>query len=80
MWDMDLWNYESCTAEICDGGEWATLYSIVSYDRNKWHAQQLLADAKKYYEDKWKVFWWSVALNPIMKHIYQKLKIKEYVS
>ena len=76
VWEMDLWIYESCTAEIACWDDWATIYSIESYEPNQWHCQQLLRDAIEYYKDK--SFWWSVALNKKMKHIYQKLNITEY--
>ncbi len=78
VWDMDLWIYESCTAEIACWDNWATIYSIMSYDEGKWHCQQLLRDAIEYYD--WYDFGGTVALNPIMKHIYQKLNIKGYAE
>lgn len=78
LWRMDQWDYMSCSAEIFEWPTFATLYSIKSLEMNKWHAQKLLMDAKEYYESRWKKFGWTVALNPTMKHIYKKLKIKEY--
>ena len=78
LWEMDQWDYMSCTAEICVWPDWATLYNIQSLQENQWHAQKLLIEAKEYYESQGKRFGWTVALNPAMKHIYTKLNITEY--
>lgn len=79
LWeDSDMWTHKSCEAEIIDGWKWATVYAIFSKEKNQWHATQLLKDAKAYYEWLWKEFGWTVALNPIMKHLYEKLSINEY--
>ncbi len=75
---LDVWNHKSCEAEFGVGDNWATLYLIESSDKRKNHAQELLVEAKKYYENLGFRFGGSVALNSVMKHIYEKLKIKEY--
>ena len=74
--ELDEWQYESCTAHFANGSDWATLYYIESLTKRKGHATKLLEEAKKYY--KGKRIGGTVALNPIMRHIYKKLKIKEY--
>ena len=80
--ELDEWKIESCVAHFAIGesknGPWATLYAIISKEKNKGHATKLLADAKKYYEAQNRQVGGSVALNPIMKHIYKKLKYHEY--
>ena len=75
---LERWNYKSCTADFGMGEDWATLYSIESKEEGKGHATQLLATAKKYYEDSGKKFGGTVALNPRMSKIYKRLKITEY--
>ena len=75
---LDRWNVDSCEAEFGVGDTWATLYGIQSGLKGKGHATKLLVEAKAYYEGQGKEFGGSVALNPVMKYIYEKLKIKEY--
>jgi hypothetical protein len=76
--ELEEWINESCIAHFGMGDDWATLYTIESKEKNKGHATELLIEAKKYYENLSKKFGGSVALNDIMKHIYQKLNILEY--
>lgn len=76
--ETDQWTHKSCTAEFGLGADWATLYLIESKEEGKGHATELLREAKKFYNKKGKKFGGSVALNDTMKHIYKKLKIKEY--
>lgn len=76
--DLERWTHESCEADFAVGPDWATLYSIRSKNEGKGHATQLLIVAKKHYEDKGKFVGGSVALNPRMRAIYQRLGIKEY--
>lgn len=73
---LHRWNVNSCEAEFGVGDTWATLYSIRSGIEGKGHAMKLLVEAKAYYEKQGKIFGGTVALNPAMKHIYKKLKIK----
>ncbi len=76
--ELDEWQLQNTFAHFGVGKDWATLYDIQSMDKNKGIAQELIIEAKKYYEDKGKKFGGTVALNPIMAHIYKKLKITEY--
>ena len=71
--DLDEWSHQSCTAHFGTGDNWATLYDIESKNQNKGHAQQLLLKAISYYHPI-KISG-TIALNPIMKHIYNKLGI-----
>ena len=70
--------YKSCTANIGLGKDWATIYSISSSDEGKGHCQILCKYLKDFYNECGKVFGSTVALNPTMKHILQKLEIVEY--
>ena len=76
--ELEVWKNESCTAEFGFGDKWATLYSIESTENNKGHALNLLREAKAYYEEQGKVVGGTVALNPIMRKLYEKLGIREY--
>lgn len=78
--ELVRWTYKSCTADFGLGDDWATLYFIVSTDQGKGHATHLLSKAKQYYEDKGFRFGGSVALNPTMKSIYERLGITEYID
>ncbi len=75
---MSRWEYKSCVAHFGVSDNWATLYDIESKEKNKGHATYLLEIAKEYYESTGKEFGGTVALNPVMSHIYKKLNIKEY--
>lgn len=75
---LDEWKVDSCIAHFGVGYNWATLFDIWSDERNKGHATKLLKVAKEYYESQKKVVGGTIALNPIMSKIYDKLKIKEY--
>lgn len=75
---LEKWNFESCEATVASGDEWATLYSVRSDDPSKGHATALLIAAKKHYENLGKRFGGSVALNPRMQAIYQRIGITEY--
>ena len=76
--ETDLWKHKSCQAEFGFGSDWGTLYLIESKEEGKGHATELLKKAKKYYERKGLKFGGSIALNPVMSHIYTKLQIEEY--
>lgn len=76
--ELDIWQHESCEAQFGTGDDWATVYLIESADEGKGHAQELLTEAKKYYEGLGLRFGGTVALNPVMQHIYKKLNILEY--
>ena len=70
----------SCIATVAVGndesGKWATIYFIQSYDQGKGHATKLLLKLKDVF--KGYKFGGTVALNPTMKHLYEKTGIKEY--
>ena len=72
------WKHKSCTSEVGVGDDWATIYSIESQERNKGHATELLLHMKQHYEAKGLFFGGSVALNDVMKHLYEKYDIFEY--
>lgn len=75
---LDEWTHKSCSATIGIGNDWATVYSIESKEHGKGHATELLIGMKKYYESEGKKFASSVALSSAMRHLLQKLNIKEY--
>ncbi|MCR4293657.1 MAG: hypothetical protein NUV76_12360 [Candidatus Kuenenia sp.] len=76
--ELDEWQTESCTAHFGVGNNWATLYEIESGIKRQGHATKLLIAAKEYYTNQGKKFGGSVALNPVMRKLYEKLNIKEY--
>lgn len=61
---------------VAEGDGWATIYTVDSSMPNKGYCQQLLLKLKEIYKDV--NFGCTVALNDKMKHILQKLEIKEY--
>lgn len=63
-------------ALVAEGEGWATIYTVESSCPNKGYCQQLLLKLKEIYKDV--NFGCTVALNDKMKHILQKLEIKEY--
>lgn len=63
-------------ALVAEGDGWATIYTVESTMPNKGYCQQLLLKLKEIYKDV--RFGCTVALNDKMKHILQKLEIKEY--
>ena len=67
-----------CVADIGKGEDWATIYSIISGERGKGHASELMTVMKKHYELEGKKFGSSVALSASMKHLLAKLNIEEY--
>lgn len=69
---MDEWRYKSCVAHFGVGDKWATLADITSEERNKGHASMILEEAKEYYENRGKVVYGTVALNPAMEYLYDK--------
>lgn len=73
--------YKSCIAEVAtgtkeDGTKWATIYTVKSSEENQGHCQTLLGWLQYRYKDY--DFGCTVALNDTMRHILQKLNIKEY--
>ncbi len=80
--ELEQWNFESCSAEfgVNDTEKWATLYFILSKERGKGYATEVLKQAKEYYEKKSYKFGSSVALNPGMEHVLKKLNITEYTQ
>lgn len=75
---LDKWTHKSCVATIGVGEDWATVYSITSYEEGKGHGTELLLEMKKYYEAEGKIFGSSIALSRAMKHLLTKLNIEEY--
>lgn len=75
---LEEWKNESCTAHFGTGEGWATLYDIVSQVPSAGHATALLTETKAHYEKEGKTFGGSVALNPRMAAIYERLGITEY--
>lgn len=75
---MDLlsFKYKGVFGTLAEGPDWATLYDIVSTNRGKGEVQECILLLKERF--KAKRFGGTVALNPVMKHIYQKLNITEY--
>lgn len=73
-----LVKWKSCTATFGEGPGWATIYSIDSSEKEQGHAQELLIQMKAYYSLLDKKMASTVALNPTMEHILEKLSIKEY--
>lgn len=63
-------------ALVAEGDGWATIYTVDSSIPNKGYCQQLLLKLKDIYKDV--NFGCTVALNDKMRHILQKLEIKEY--
>lgn len=72
------WIYEEngVSALVAEGDGWATIYTVESAIPNKGYCQQLLLKLKEIYKDV--DFGCTVALNAKMKHILEKLEIKEY--
>lgn len=64
-----------------NGRKWATIYEVVCEPnfRNQGRTQAVLSALKRKYEAEQYEFGSTVALNPTMAHILEKLKIKEYV-
>ena len=64
-----------------NGRKWATIYEAVCEPnfRNQGRTQAVLSVLKRKYEADQYEFGCTVALNPTMAHILEKLKIKEYV-
>lgn len=75
---LDSCSYESCTAEVGVGEDFATIYYIESKEQNKGHATELINRMRIHYETQGKEFATSAALSPQMKHLVQKLNLKEY--
>lgn len=76
--ELEQWTHESCVALFGVGDDWATLYTIGSAEPGKGHATALLTAAKAHYEGLGLTFGGTVALNPRMRAIYERLGIKEY--
>jgi len=53
---------------------WVSIYSIESKNQNKGEAQEAISLLKKKYSGK--EIWGSIPMNPIIKHIFDKLHIK----
>lgn len=62
--------------EVAEGKGWATIYTVESRYPNQGHCQALLSKLKEIYKDV--EFGCTVALNDKMRHILNKLEIKEY--
>ena len=59
---------------VAVGDTWVSIYSIKSKKRNKGEAQEAILILKKRFNDK--ELWGSAPLNPIITHIFDKLKVK----
>jgi hypothetical protein len=66
--------YKGIIASIAEGKEWVSIYSIESKNKNKGEANEFIKLLKQDYPNK--VFWSSIPLNPIWKHLCDKFKIK----
>lgn len=83
---MELFVYEADHVEVViaegdeNGRKWATIYQVECEPefRNQGRTQAILSVLKRKYETHGYTFGCTVALNPTMKHILTKLKIKEY--
>ena len=64
-----------------NGRKWATIYEVVCEPnfRNQGRSQAVLSALKRKYEAEQYEFGCTVAINPTMAHILDKLKNKEYV-
>ena len=76
--DLEVWEHKSCLVQVGVGDNYATIYFIESKEQGKGHAQELLKEMKEHYEYIGKTFGSYVALTPGIKHLIQKLGIKEY--
>jgi len=76
--ELDHCTFESCTAAVGTGDDWATIYYMESIIRGQGHGTQLLTDMKKHYESQGKVFGSSVAVSEVMGKLLVKLNIPEY--
>lgn len=63
-----------------NGRKWATIYEVICEPmfRNQGRTQAILSALKRKYEAHDYTFGCTVALNATMKHILEKLNIKEY--
>jgi hypothetical protein len=77
---MDLFKFthKGVSGHLFVNNKHATIYDVMSKNRNKGECLETLGMLKEEYEANNKIFGGTVALNPTMKHIYQKLEIKEY--
>lgn len=76
--EFEQWTHKSCTAAFGIGDDWATLFIIESENPGKGEATELLTEVQELYKKEGKTVYGSVALNPAMVRIYNKLNIKEY--
>ena len=77
--ELDRWTHKSCCGDFGVGENWATLYSIESKKEGRGDATELLRRAKIEYERQGKVVGGTIALNPKMRKIYNKLGYIEYI-
>ena len=75
--DLTLFQYKGVSGSLAEGDDWATMYSIESANEGRGECQECLLLLKEHYEAQGKRFGSSVALNPRMRHILQKLDIYE---
>ena len=76
--ELEEWTLNGCIAQFGVGDDWATLYIAMSENPGRGDATQLLLEAKEHYEAQGKKVGGSVAINPAMRHIYEKLGYEEY--
>jgi len=77
---LEQWHLGDCRAEFGIGEDWATLYGIQSGNEGHGEAIELLSQAQAYYQGQGKRVGGTVAMNPVMKHIYEKLGYLEYTD
>jgi hypothetical protein len=77
---MELFEFahKGVTGHLYVDDKHATIYDVMSANRNKGECLETLGMLKAASEANNKIFGGTVALNPTMKHIYQKLEITEY--
>jgi hypothetical protein len=73
---LTKFEYKGVYGHLSEGDDWATIYNIQSANPGNGEAQEALMILKNLYSDK--RFGSTVALNPTMKHILEKLEITEY--
>ena len=76
--DLMRFYYKSCVADVAEFEITSTLYAIKSEEPGQGHGTELLKQIQNYYKIKGKELCGSIALKDTMRHLYEKLQIKEY--
>jgi hypothetical protein len=71
---MFIATHKSVEMSLARTRNWVPIYSIESKNQNKGEAQEAITLLKEEYPDK--EVWGSIPINPIIKHIFDKLQIK----